>query len=221
MIKKNGVLLLMGVCLVLLLLTMSWLSSNDLSGRRVLRIYTYNSFMGSFGPASLLEAEFEKNCLCEIHWIQAGDSSLMVERLKITRGKEADLIVGLDQFSVLEAENQWGWRPVHLDAVKPVQWRDEVQSLVRSKFIPFDWAPMTFIFRKAGVESRDSMSALLGSDPEKYQMSLQDPRTSTPGLQFLYWIYVLSDGNLGDIWSKLSPFVQSYIPVMVQLLRYV
>lgn len=152
-----------------------------------LRVFGYASFTGRWGPGPLLKEQFEKNCKCKVEFIEGSDSGILLQRLKIEgESLGADLVIGLDQFDLSKATSEQPWRKLSLgqlnvyDSVKP--------ALANSFFIPYDWGALTFVTRK------DDLSRLPGSlddllDPElAKKIALEDPRTSSPGMQFLYWV---------------------------------
>jgi thiamine transport system substrate-binding protein len=57
-----------------------------------------------------------------------------------------------------------------------------------SRFIAFDWAPIGFVYREGELKTLPrSLSDLRRPDFER-SLLLQDPRSSSPGLQFLFWV---------------------------------
>lgn len=152
-----------------------------------LRIFGYASFTGRWGPGPLLKEQFEKTCNCKVEFIEGSDSGILLQRLKIEgESLGADVVIGLDQFDLSKAMEEQSWRKLSMgqlnvyDAVKP--------ALSNNYFIPYDWGALTFVTRKGDLSKVPaSLDDLL--DPElAKKIALQDPRTSSPGMQFLYWV---------------------------------
>lgn len=145
-------------------------------------IYTHSSFQGSYGPGPELKSIFESKCNCQVELINAGDAGILLQRLRLEKNQSADLIVGLDQLSLLDA-NQVEWKKLKTK----VGLRDELKSWNNAYFLPYDWSPMTFLHIQGSTPVAKTFDDLL--DPRyKRAFSMQDPRFSTPGLQFLLWV---------------------------------
>lgn len=152
-----------------------------------LRVFGYASFTGRWGPGPSLKELFEKTCKCKVEFIEGSDSGILLQRLKIEgESLGADLVVGLDQFDLSKAISEQQWRKLSLgelnvyDSVKP--------ALGNHFFVPYDWGVLTFVARKGELSQiPSSLDDLLNPELTK-KIALQDPRTSSPGLQFLYWV---------------------------------
>jgi thiamine transport system substrate-binding protein len=159
----------------------------------ILRVYTYSSFLSQWGPGPLLKDRFEIDCQCKIQYIDAGEGALFVQKIKNDLDAGVDLVLGFDQFDLPELQKQIAWRPVSTTR----SLRTDITHLIHkdSPFLPFDWGVLAFVTKSTGESSQgasidlapkslDSWIKSLGTN----KISLQDPRTSTPGLQFLLWL---------------------------------
>lgn len=150
-----------------------------------LRIMTYSSFIQSWGAGPQIEKIFKQETGIDIHWINAGNAGLLIERLKFKQDiDQPDLVIGFDQFSIDEARKNFSWlkmsEPRHEKLVLP-------QGAHYRDFLAYDWGPMTFIFRDGEMMPPKSLTDLL--NPEYHnKIILQDPRMSSPGLQFFFWV---------------------------------
>lgn len=146
-------------------------------------IYTYSSFAASWGPGPALIEKFQKESGISVELVDVGDAGLLIQRLMLEdRQARADLVLGIDQLMLNLAQEKLKWREV-----KNRRGLHLKQSIQHSYFIPFDWAPLTFIYRKGEVEPPSSLDDLL-DNRFKGKITLSDPRTSTPGFQFLLWV---------------------------------
>ena len=157
--------------------------------KRKLRVMTYSSFAGVFGPGVYLKKEFEKICHCQIKWIKVPDSTLFVQRLSLKKdGFKTDVVLGLDQLSLKSAKTLV-WKKIKL---LPNTFTLPARNFLSHEFIPYNWSPMTFLSREKSDETL-SLPVLLHKK-YKNNISLPSPRTSTVGFQFYYWIWsVLQD----------------------------
>lgn len=179
------------MCVVFLGLFVAVLNKTDENkpqeGKPVLRVFGYTSFTGQWGPGPRLKDLFEKDCNCKVQYIDGSDSGVLLQRLKIEgAGLGADLVVGLDQFDLQKALAEQKWRELSISGLNSY---DEVKpALQNSYFVPYDWGVIAFVARKNELtHPPQSLDDLL--DPElKHKIALEDPRTSSPGMQFLYWV---------------------------------
>ena len=177
-----------------------------------LRVFGYASFTGKWGAGPLLKTEFEKSCNCKVEFIEGSDSGILLQRLKIEgESLGADLLIGLDQFDLAKATSEQSWRKLSLgelnvyESVKP--------ALVNSYFVPYDWGTLTFVARKnESSKLPTSLDDLLESEWTR-KIALQDPRTSSPGMQFLNWVVRAKGEQEGfQFIKKMMSQVHSFAP---------
>lgn len=182
MFKSKTAMRLLGVGLALMGVSggMYWLFSRSgvTPAYEGVRVLSYSAFVNSWGPGPEIARRFQEEFKIPVELQDAGDAGLLIKKLDLF---PADVVVGFDQLSLYEARKEKKWKPVDLgqDTVD-VRWKEP-------EFLPFDWGPMTFIFRKGEIEPPRSFADLL-QDQYRGMIALQDPRTSTPGLQFFFWV---------------------------------
>lgn len=178
----------------------------------VLRVFGYASFTGQWGPGPQLKALFEKDCECQVEFIEGSDSGILLQRLKIEGDSlGADLVVGLDQFDLQKALAEQKWRELSISGLDVY---DEVKpALKNSYFVPYDWGVIAFVVRRGELtKTPNSLDDLLASELKR-KIALQDPRTSSPGLQFLYWVIHAKGEDEGfKFIRKTMEQVHSYSP---------
>ena len=167
--------------------------SPALSPKNILRVMTYSSFVGVFGPGSHIQKEFEKICNCQVKWIKVPDSTLFAQRLSLREdGFKTDVVMGLDQLSLGAMTKKLPWRKIQIKKnilVSPAK------DFLSDQFVPYDWSPMSFLSREKKEEI--SLQDLL-NEKFKNKISLPSPRTSTVGHQFYYWIWFVFREKLDD-----------------------
>ncbi len=183
-----------------------------LRDKNSLRVMTYSSFIQKWGAGPEIARRFKEETGLDIQWINAGNAGLLIERLKFKReSDQPDMVVGLDQFSINEARRFFEWHDVHLI-------NDEIEESLLPEgghffdFVAYDWGPLTFIYKEGEVDPPHSLLDLL--EP-KYRdhLILQDPRMSSPGLQFLLWVVVtLGQEKAFDYLEKLKPSIKVMSP---------
>jgi thiamine transport system substrate-binding protein len=205
-----GILIIVATVLLLILI---WTPREKEKFTRVLRVAAYSSFTSSWGPGPELIGAFEKKCDCKIQLEDVGDSGLIIQKLKLDGGTNPpDVVIGLDQFQASEAAKDLEWRDLS-NVVSELSLQKEALAGFKSPmFVPFDWAPVAFVYRNGEIDPPKSLEDLL-SPKFKNAIALQDPRTSTPGMQFLRWVMFFYPGDKAKRFlSKLKPNIHSVSP---------
>lgn len=180
--------------------------------KAVLKVFTYASFASKWGPGPILKEIFEKSCNCEVDFIEGADSAILLQRLKIEGQKlGADLVVGFDQYDLQKAVVELNWRSMdfsNLDVDSQVK-----NALKNEYFVPYDWGVLSFVARKQDkVPSTISLDDLLKTEYAR-KIALQDPRTSSVGLQFVMWVLKIKGQEEGyKFLSRMMQQAHSYSP---------
>ena len=175
-----------------------------------LRVLSYSVFLNSWGPGPIIAQKFYEKYGLRIEFIDAGEAGLLTQKLKIFK---ADVVLGLDQIGILQAGTTQKWLSLSKAPEKPPEKSPEKFHAKYSTefFQAIDWAPMTFVFRKSEMQAPRNLDELLEQKFAK-KISIADPRTSTAGLQFLFWLIKIkgfdflrkiknSIGFVGSSWS--------------------
>lgn len=178
----------------------------------VLRVFGYATFTGQWGPGPKLKELFEKECDCQVQYIEGSDSSVLLQRLKMEgEGLGADLVIGLDQFDLQKALSEQKWRELSISGLDAY---DEVKpALQNSYFVPYDWGVIAFVTRRNEFATLPASLDDLLNEEFKRKIALEDPRTSSPGMQFLYWVLHAKGEEEGFKYiQKMMEQVHSYSP---------
>ncbi len=174
-----------------------------------LTIYTYDSFVADWGPGPKVKQAFEAECGCKVQFVGITDGVAILNRLKLEGAKAtADLVLGLDQNLIAEAESTGLFVPNGIDTSNiklPIAWTDKV-------FVPYDYGDFAVVYDSDKMKTPPaSLDELVNGDPAQ-KIVLEDPRTSTPGLGFLLWMKAVYGDKAGDAWRKLSKRVLTVTP---------
>jgi thiamine transport system substrate-binding protein len=177
--------------------------------RDTLTIYTYDSFVADWGPGPKVKAAFEAQCSCTVEFVGVEDGVAILNRLKLEGDKAtADLVLGLDQNLIAEAEATGLFEPHGIDTsgiALPIAWTDTV-------FVPYDYGHFAVVYDSDKMANPPaSLDDLVNGDADQ-KIVLEDPRTSTPGLGFLLWMKAVYGDKAGDAWRKLSRRVLTVTP---------
>ncbi len=163
-----------------------------LSDDRVIRVYASASFISKWGPAPRLKELFEKQGLYKVDFVESPDIAMTLQKISFeNQNSLTDVVLGLDQFDISRSALKIKWKSISKEILNAttsglIKENDVIKD--QSSFLPYDWAPMAFVTRKELNVAVTQLDDLL--KPEfKGKIALQDPRTSSPGLQFLSWIF--------------------------------
>lgn len=180
---------------------------NPNATRPQLVIYTHSSFMDVYGPGPQLKEAFEKECVCDLKFVDAGGGQMLLEKLKLSQSQRVDLVLGFDQLILKTALLSIEWRKIQVPEQNyhPIFKNNHYQY-----FIPYDWSPMTFITRSEGTPEPVSFKKFIEDAPEK-SISISRPSISTPGQLLAFWVYAISGqsdevfkANLSALKSKIK-----------------
>lgn len=163
---------------------------NGTDTRPVLKVFASSSFISQWGPGPWLKENFEKTCECKVEFQDGADSTILLQRLKSEgRTGGADVVLGFDQYDLESAHQGLEWRKLSLE---DMDFEDAVKSnLTRSHLVPYDWSLLSFVARKSDFQDLPKNLSDLMKPDLKGQIVMEDPRTSSVGLQFLLWLIQL------------------------------
>lgn len=161
-------------------------------------IYCRDAFAESWGKA--LEQQFPE----QVKLVKMPSHGL-ITRLRLEGKKTpADLLLGIDTTQIREMEERelTIHFPYNKDNTRlPVPWPE-------TTLIPVAYGVLTVLMHQ---ENLAHFITSLDDIIEKQQkIILPDPRTSTTGLEFLYWIQEKYHARSRVFWQDLKPFIVTY-----------
>ena len=175
-----------------------------------LKVYASSSFVSKWGPGQDLAQLFEKQQGIKVDFIESSDVAMTLQKISFeAKNAIADVVIGLDQFDLARTANKIKWLDISSEKIS--EYAPEIKEIsTEKKFLAYDWAPMAFVARDALSTSIESLDDLLKAE-FKGKIALQDPRTSSPGLQFLIWVFETKGSAEGkEFLKKLNSQVHSY-----------
>lgn len=169
-------------------------------GKEKLVIYTYDSLLPLANKA-FKPFEEEENIEIELHTV--GDAGSMLSRIISQKEElEVDVVIGIDNIlaqRAFEEELFMGYLPRNAEKITDA-------SLIFDPFwrlIPYDYGAIALIYdpENLGDISVNSFDDLT---EKKFNRSIiiQDPRTSSTGLAFLVWTYLLHENDFVSFWEN-------------------
>jgi len=177
--------------------------------KKVLTVYTYESFVSEWGPGPKVKAAFEKTCDCTVNFVGVADGVALLNRLKLEgASSKADVVVGLDTNLIAEAKETGLFEASGIDASAakvPGGFKDDV-------FVPYDYGHFAVVYDTQTLKNPPkSLKELVDGDPSQ-KIAIQDPRTSTPGLGLLLWVKSVYGDKAPEAWAKLKDRVLTVTP---------
>ncbi len=184
------------------------LASSFTAKAETLTIYTYDGFASDWGAGPPIAAGFEEFCNCEIEWRAGGDAVFLFSLLKAEgNNTQADVILGLDTNLMAEAVEN-GMVAPHSTTAKynlPINWDN-------SYFVPYDYGYFAvMVDTELLSKPPQSLDNLIQGDFAD-QLIIQDPRTSSPGMGFLYWMHSVYGDDMATAWQQLQPNILTVTP---------
>lgn len=171
-------------------------SFSDSDSNQELRVLAYSSFTSSWGPGPALAKIFEETYGVKVILLQADDAGLLLAKMD---SFPADVVIGFDQLSLPLARKLKSWKAHGVSAPR----------FSDAEFLAFDWSPIGFLYRDGEIDPPKDFQDLLSPRFEG-AIALQDPRSSSPGLQFLNWLAnEMGEDASFEYLARLKPNVHS------------
>ena len=174
-------------------------------------VWTYDSFVSEWGPATALAKLYRTKGGSEVEFVSKGDGGALLGAI-LSQGKSAsaDLVVGLDDRVAGQALASGlfeEFRPSNLSKVDKSLYVDP-----KNRLVPFDYGNFAIIWdSQSGIIPPKSLADLATPYYAK-KLILMDPRTSTPGLGFLAWTQAVFGTGWKEYWARLKPSVLAMTP---------
>ncbi len=184
----------------------------EIEQRPVVKVFGSTSFTSQWGPGPWLKERFERSCDCRLEYYDGADNTILLQRLKAEgRNGGADVVLGFDQYDLEQAQAAFQWKKID---TSHIDFFDEVKTtLSASNLVPYDWGTLSFVVKKSEMKQLPKTLNDFLAPEWKGQIVLEDPRTSSPGLQFLVWLIQLrGEEQAFDFLKKFNAQLHSYAP---------
>ncbi len=175
--------------------------------KRLLTVYTYDSFTAEWGPGPAIKAGFEEQCGdCTIEFVALDSSAGILNRVQLEgKNTRADIVLGLDTNLMAIAEDTGLLAESGVDTnalTLPVEWSSKT-------FVPYDYGYFAFVYDSEALTAPPTSFEELINAPDDVKIIVQDPRTSTPGLGLLLWLKSVYGDEAAAKWTALQPRILS------------
>jgi len=177
-------------------------------------VYSYDSFIGEWGPGPQIKNQFESDTGYTLIFINCGDSVQAFNRAVLEKNNvQADVLIGVDNYLADKARSSdilTPYKPKNADRlIAP-----EISGSLGNDWLltPYDYNHFSFVYdTKSTVPCPASLEDLTKSVYQK-KIILMDPRTSTPGLGFVAWTVAVFGEKYIDYWKALKPNILTMAP---------
>ena len=174
---------------------------------QTLTVYTYDSFIS--GMAKKVGPIFEKMYNCKVRFLSFGDSGNLLSRLILEKSHpQADVAIGLSQSQLPKALSENIFQAYKPSGVASIVNRS---LLVDPKYrlIPFDYGALAIDYDLKSVKDPPKSFEDLLSPRFSRSLVVEDPRTSTTGLDFLLWTIAVYGDKWQNYWKALLPSIKT------------
>ncbi|NBX77177.1 MAG: thiamine ABC transporter substrate-binding protein [Proteobacteria bacterium] len=178
-----------------------------------LRIYTYDALTGKNSFGEFLSKKFSEKYRAKVQFISFGTAGEAVNQVILEGSKtKADLLMGLDEVLFRKVEKRSLF--YELDPALSAGLEPDLKRSTTRTFIPFDYGFLSFVYddTRTAFPRRVSLKTFPEALSPQHKVVVQDPRTSSLGIEFLIWTFEkLKDGGK-QFWAALSPHILTVSP---------
>jgi thiamine transport system substrate-binding protein len=202
------------LCIFFSIISVSFASGRKTERAREVVVYTYDSFMGEWGPGPQIAREFEAATGFKVTYVNCGDGAQILSKAVLEKSApQSDVLLGLDNNLVNKAHVEKilvNYKPKDADKLLQAGLHEALGT--DWELTPYDYSQFAMIYdTKSGVPAPESLEDLTNPVYAK-KIILMDPRTSTPGLGFAAWTVAVFGDKYTDYWKQLKPSILTMSP---------
>ncbi|MBO4320690.1 MAG: thiamine ABC transporter substrate-binding protein [Treponema sp.] len=170
-------------------------------------VYSYDSFVGEWGPGPELEKLFEQKTGLDLVLVDCGDAVQAYNKALMEKDNvHADVIVGIDNILADKARASG-----ILEPYMPKDASSTVPAIVQNELgndgllTAYDYGHFAIIYDSESSVPAPSSLQDLTKDIYRKKIILMDGRTSTPGLGFVAWTVAVFGDDYESFWKALAP----------------
>jgi len=206
--RKKQVLL---SCLVLICLFVT--AQAQANTEPILRVYSYDALTGRNSFGEFLSRKFFEKYRIKVQFVSFGTAGEAINQVLLEGPKtKADLLMGIDEVLFRKVEKRdlfYEISPSLSEGLEPALKKSNTPA-----FIPFDYGFVSFVYddSRTILPPKLSLKAFPEMLTSKQKVVVQDPRTSSLGIEFLIWTFgELKEGATG-FWNSLAPHILTVSP---------
>ncbi len=198
---------------ILLLVSLSFCAQAKAKSEPILRVYSYDALTGRNSFGEFLSKRFFEKYHVKVQFVSFGTAGEAINQVVLEGSKtKADLLMGLDEVMFRKVQKRDLFHelaPSLSEGLDP----DLKKSTTRT-FIPFDYGFVSFVYDDSRTAFPKKVS--LKTFPEilsaQHKVVIQDPRTSSLGIEFLIWTFEKLNDGAKKFWTALNPHILTVSP---------
>jgi thiamine transport system substrate-binding protein len=192
-------------CLSVLTIALSFFSFAQDNAKKLV-VYSYDSFVSEWGPGPLIAPAFEKKYGIKLELVSCGDTGqLLAKAISEKSSPRADIILGLDSFTYKRARQEGLLAPYKSPALSAIP--KDLHFDEDGYLSPYDYGYFAIVWDSQKLANPPTSLEALTRPEYAKKLILMDPRTSAPGLGFLYWTRAVYGDKYLDYWKRLAPSI--------------
>lgn len=188
----------------LLLLTLA----RPLSAAPEITVYAYDSLTGKGSFGAHVKKSAEEKLGIKTNFVPFPTAGEALNQIAIEGAKtRADVVLGVDRAWLGRAREMGHFAEIDAKVFEPIS-PDLLQAGPKD-FVPFEYGYLAFLYDSRRTKAPPvglSLAELAKLPALKRKVVIPDPRTSSPGLSFLFWTRLAfpTPGNWDNFWKGLS-----------------
>lgn len=166
-----------------------------------LLVYAYDSFVADFGLGPMVREAFSDQTGKTVDFVSGADAVEIVGMALSLQGTEAyrpDVLIGIDNnMRFLSSKLFQPYTPSE----------DAVMFYADQTLVPYDYGYVAVVYDREHIAQIPRSLEDLTHPRFAKSLVLMDPRTSSPGLAFLYWSIAVYGNDFLDYWERLKPSI--------------
>lgn len=181
--------------------------------QRPLRVYAYDSLAGRSSWGEYLSNRFVEQTGVEVQFVTFGTAGEALNQVLLEGSQTtADLLMGVDEVLYQKVKDKGLFEKVSEDIFSPLE--PSLRQKGEYFFVPFDFGFLAFVYDSNRTRVTDSVQLqdFVSSFEKSKKVVIQDPRTSTLGVEFLVWTHEKLGEGFEKFWRGLAPQILTISP---------
>jgi len=173
---------------------------------QIVTVYSYDSFASEWGPGPYAVEKFKEQTGISVNLISSGDAGQVLQRAVLEKDRpQADVIIGIDNNLFPAAAEADILQPYDSPRLENIP--GELLFDGTNRLLPYDYGYFAVIYDSESIADPPESLEELTENRFENDLILMDPRTSSPGLGFLYWTIAAYGEDYTEYWKRLSPSI--------------
>lgn len=178
-----------------------------------LRVYAYDALTGRNSFGEYLEKKFFEKYGARVQFVSFGTAGEGLNQILLEGNKtKADLVMGIDEVLFKKVERRDFFQKAELRVFEKIE--PDLKSAFSQVCVPFDYGYVSFVYddSRTKISTKISLKDFPELLKDTQKITVQDPRTSSLGLEFLIWTFEKLGEGATRFWTLLAPHILTVSP---------